>query len=283
MTMDIQTLLETIKAYNPDANLDRIRRAYELANAAHASQTRSTGEPYITHSLQVAQTLADLHLDEETIIAAFLHDVPEDTTVPLETIQKEFGDPVAKLVDGVTKLSGLRLGLEQTHAESLRKMFMAMAEDIRVVLIKLADRLHNMQTLYGLPPEKQRRIARETMEIFAPLANRLGMYNIRRELEDLALKYLEPTKYTEIENLLLEDKDDQQAYITQTISILRDRLAQESISPLEIAGRPKHIYSIYNKMVRKGRDLEKIVLARAVDLHLRKRVLVYGNKTVVFD
>jgi RelA/SpoT family (p)ppGpp synthetase len=264
MTMDIQTLLETIKAYNPDANLDRIRRAYELANAAHASQTRSTGEPYITHSLQVAQTLAELYLDEETIIAAFLHDVPEDTTVPLETIQKEFGDPVAKLVDGVTKLSGLRLGLEQTHAESLRKMFMAMAEDIRVVLIKLADRLHNMQTLYGLPPEKQRRIARETMEIFAPLANRLGMYNIRRELEDLALKYLEPTKYKEIESLLLEDKDDQQAYITQTISILRDRLAQENISPLEIAGRPKHIYSIYNKMVRKGRDFDQIYDIRAI-------------------
>ena len=262
--MDIQTLLETIKAYNPDANLDRIRRAYELANAAHASQTRSTGDPYITHSLQVAQTLAELYLDEETIIAAFLHDVPEDTTVPLETIQKEFGDPVAKLVDGVTKLSGLRLGLEQTHAESLRKMFMAMAEDIRVVLIKLADRLHNMQTLYGLPPEKQRRIARETMEIFAPLANRLGMYNIRRELEDLALKYLEPTKYKEIESLLLEDKDDQQAYITQTISLLRDRLAQENISPLEIAGRPKHIYSIYNKMVRKGRDFDQIYDIRAI-------------------
>jgi GTP pyrophosphokinase len=264
MTMDIQTLLETIKAYNPDANLDRIRRAYELANAAHASQTRSTGEPYITHSLQVAQTLADLYLDEETIIAAFLHDVPEDTTVPLETIQKEFGDPVAKLVDGVTKLSGLRLGLEQTHAESLRKMFMAMAEDIRVVLIKLADRLHNMQTLYGLPPEKQRRIAHETMELFAPLANRLGMYNIRRELEDLALKYLEPTRYKEIESLLLEDNDDQQAYIIQTISILRDRLAQESISPLEIAGRPKHIHSIYNKMVRKGRDFDQIYDLRAI-------------------
>jgi len=262
--MDIQTLLETIKAYNPDANLDRIRRAYELANAAHASQTRSTGEPYITHSLQVAQTLADLYLDEETIIAAFLHDVPEDTTVPLETIQKEFGDPVAKLVDGVTKLSGLRLGLEQTHAESLRKMFMAMAEDIRVVLIKLADRLHNMQTLYGLPPEKQRRIAHETMELFAPLANRLGMYNIRRELEDLALKYLEPTRYKEIESLLLEDNDDQQAYIIQTISILRDRLAQESISPLEIAGRPKHIHSIYNKMVRKGRDFDQIYDLRAI-------------------
>jgi GTP pyrophosphokinase len=262
--MDIQTLIETIKSYNPDANLERIRRAYELANAAHAPQTRSTGDPYITHSLAVAHTLTELYLDEDTIIAALLHDVPEDTDVPLEPLRKEFGEPVAKLVDGVTKLSGLRLGLEQTHAESLRKMFMAMAEDARVVLIKLADRLHNMRTLYALRPEKQRRIARETMEIFAPLANRLGMYNIRRELEDLALKYLEPDRYKEIEDLLLEDKNDQQAYITEAIAILRERLAKENIYPFEMGGRPKHIYSIYNKMVRKGRDFDQIYDIRAI-------------------
>ncbi|MEW5719522.1 MAG: bifunctional (p)ppGpp synthetase/guanosine-3',5'-bis(diphosphate) 3'-pyrophosphohydrolase [Chloroflexota bacterium] len=262
--MDIQTLLEKIKSYNPEANLARVRRAYELANAAHAPQTRSTGEPYITHSLQVAHTLTELYLDEDTIIAALLHDVPEDTTVPLETLRKEFGEQVAKLVDGVTKLSGLRLGLEQTHAESLRKMFMAMAEDARVILIKLADRLHNMQTLYALRPDKQRRIARETMEIFAPLANRLGMYNIRRELEDLSLKYLEPDKHKEIENLLLEDQADQQTYIAETIKLLRDRLAEEKIFPLEIGGRPKHIYSIYNKMIRKGRDFDQIYDIRAI-------------------
>jgi GTP pyrophosphokinase len=212
----------------------------------------------------VAYTLTELYLDEDTIIAALLHDVPEDTTVPLETIRKEFGEQVAKLVDGVTKLSDLRLGLEQTHAESLRKMFMAMAEDARVVLIKLADRLHNMRTLHALRPEKQRRIARETMEIFAPLANRLGMYNIRRELEDLALKYLEPDKYKEIDDLLLEDKNDQQAYITNTIATLRARLAEEKIFPLEIGGRPKHIYSIYNKMIRKGRDFDQIYDIRAI-------------------
>ncbi len=263
-TMEIETLLEQIKAYNPEADLTRLRRAYDLAAAAHAGQTRATGEPYVAHALQTASILADFHLDEDTLIAALLHDVPEDTSVPLATIQKEFGDAVARLVDGVTKLSGLRLGMEQTHAESLRKMFLAMAEEIRVVLIKLADRLHNMRTLYAIPPEKQRRIARETMEIFAPLANRLGMYNLRRELEDLAFKHLEPEKFKEIETLLAEDKDDQQAYIQQTIAILRERLAQEGITPVEMSGRPKHIYSIYDKMVRKGRDFDQIYDIRAI-------------------
>jgi GTP pyrophosphokinase len=262
--MDLQTLLAQVQSYNPEANGDRIQRAYDLASAAHAEQTRSTGDPYVTHSLEVAGILADLHLDEDTIVAALLHDVPEDTNVPLETIQKEFGDQVAQLVDGVTKLSGLRLGMEQTHAESLRKMFMAMAEEIRVVLIKLADRLHNMRTLYALPPDKQRKIARETMEIFAPLANRLGMYNIRREMEDLALKHLEPDKYKEIETLLAEDKDDKQAYIQQAIAILRKWLAQEGITPHDISGRPKHMYSIYTKMVRKGRDFDQIYDIRAI-------------------
>lgn len=262
--MDLQTLLAQIQTYNPTFNRARLERAYALACQAHSAQTRSTGDPYISHCLAVAHTLAELHLDEDALIAALLHDVPEDTAVPLETIQREFGESVAKLVDGVTKLSGLRLGLEQTHAESLRKMFLAMAEDIRVVLIKLADRLHNMRTLYALAPQKQRRIARETMEIFAPLANRLGMYTIRRELEDLALQYLEPEKYTEIFNLLQQDHDDQQAYITQAIDFLRDRLAEEKIFPVEMVGRPKHIYSIYNKMVRKGRDFDQIYDIRAI-------------------
>ncbi len=262
--MDIQELLAKIRAYNPEADLGRIQRAYDLACRAHGGQTRSTGDPYITHSFQVAGILADLCLDEDTLVAALLHDVPEDTHVPLETIQKEFGDQVATLVDGVTKLSGLRLGMEQTQAESLRKMFMAMAEEIRVVLIKLADRLHNMRTLYAIPPDKQRRIARETMEIYAPLANRLGMYNLRRELEDLSLKHLEPTKFQEIETLLAEDKDDKQAYIQQAITILRERLVEEGVTPREMSGRPKHIYSIYDKMIRKGRDFDQIYDIRAI-------------------
>ncbi len=263
-TVTIDALLAQVQKYNPKADLARIRRAYDLAASAHATQMRSTGDPYITHCLAVASILADLYLDEDSIVAGLLHDVPEDTAVPLETIQEQFGDEVAKRVDGVTKLSGLRLGMEQSQAESLRKMFMAMAEEIRVVLIKLADRLHNMRTLYARPPDKQRKIARETMEIYAPLANRLGIYTIRRELEDLSLKYLEPDKYKEIETLLADDKDDQQAYIAQAITILSERLAQEGIHPLDMRGRPKHIYSIYEKMVRKRRDFSQIYDIRAI-------------------
>lgn len=262
--MDFPELVTKIQSYNPTANIERIQRAYDLAFRAHDGTMRSTGDPYITHCVEVANILADLYLDEDTLVAALLHDVPEDTNVPLETIQKEFGDKVAELVDGVTKLSGLRLGMEQTQAESLRKMFMAMAEEIRVVIIKLADRLHNMRTLFARPPDKQRKIARETMEIYAPLANRLGMYNIRRELEDLSLKYIEPDEYHKIETLLADDKDDKQAYIQQTITILKDRLAQENIHPIEISGRPKHIYSIYSKMQRKARDFDQIYDIRAI-------------------
>ncbi len=262
--MEFTALLAKIQSYNPNADLERVQRAYDLAFRAHEGIMRSTGDPYITHCVEVANILADLYLDEDTLVAALLHDVPEDTDVPLETIQKQFGDKVAEMVDGVTKLSGLRLGMEQTQAESLRKMFMAMAQELRVVIIKLADRLHNMRTLFARPPDKQRKIARETMEIYAPLANRLGMYNIRRELEDLSFKYLEPEQFDEIENLLADDKDDKQAYIQQTIAIMRDRLAQENITPREISGRPKHIYSIYNKMNRKGRDFDQIYDIRAI-------------------
>ncbi|MBI3740688.1 MAG: bifunctional (p)ppGpp synthetase/guanosine-3',5'-bis(diphosphate) 3'-pyrophosphohydrolase [Chloroflexi bacterium] len=262
--MDIQTLVKQAQAYNAQLDADRLERAYELARAAHQGQKRATGEPYIQHSLETARILADLHFDEDTLIAALLHDVPEDTTTTLETIRDQFGDKVAKMVDGVTKLSQLRLGLEETKAESLRKMFFAMAEEIRVVIIKLADRLHNMRTLAALRPDKQKRIALETLEIFAPLANRLGIYTIRRELEDLALKHLEPEKYKELEHLLADDKDDQHSYIKQAIAILQDRLKQENVPVLEITGRPKHIYSIHKKMQRKGRDFSQIYDLRAV-------------------
>ncbi len=263
-TTGLQTLFGQIQAYNPNADLGRITRAYELAAGAHDGQMRSTGDPYISHSLTVASILAELYLDEDTIVAGLLHDVPEDTNISLDAIREQFGENVATLVDGVTKLAQLRFGMEQAEAESLRKMFMAMAEEIRVVLIKLADRLHNMRTLYALPADKQRKIARETMEIFAPLANRLGIYNVRRELEDLSLRYLDPEKYKEIDTLLAEDKDDSQAYITQAITILREHLAKEGVQPPEISGRPKHIYSIYSKMRRKARDFSQIYDLRAI-------------------
>lgn len=260
---DLELLVAFVKSYNPELDTTRIERAYELARAAHEGQKRATGEPYLVHVVSTAKILADLYMDEATIIAGLLHDVPEDTEVTEEEIRDQFGDEVATLVDGVTKLSQLRLGAEQVEAESLRKMFLAMAEDIRVVLIKLADRLHNMRTLYALPPEKQKKIARETLEIFAPLANRLGIYNMRRELEDLSLKYLDPVKYAEIEQLLADDRDDRHSFIGQAITILKDKFAQENIQA-EITGRPKHIFSIYKKMLNKQRDFEHIYDIRAI-------------------
>lgn len=260
---DLELLLAYVKTYNPDLDTGRIERAYAVAEAAHAGQMRASGEPYVTHPLATAKILADLYMDQDTIIAGLLHDVPEDTKVTLEELREQFGDDVAQLVDGVTKLSQLRYGKDQVEAESLRKMFMAMAEDIRVVLIKLADRLHNMRTLSYKSPEKQIKIARETLEIFAPLANRLGIYNIRRELEDLSLKYLEPAKFDEIEEFLSDDKDDSHSYIGQAITQLREKLATENVKA-EISGRPKHIYSIYKKALAKQRELSNIYDIRAI-------------------
>lgn len=268
---DLEFLVALVKTYSPEMDTSRIERAYALASAAHAGQTRATGEPYVTHPLATAKILADMYMDEPSIVAALLHDVPEDTSVTLDEICNEFGDEITQLVDGVTKLSKLRYGKDQVEAESLRKMFLAMAEDIRVVLIKLADRLHNMRTLGALSPEKQDKIARETLEIFAPLANRLGIYNIRRELEDLSLKYLQPEQYHEIEHLLADDRDDRHSYIGQAITMLRERLSHEEIKA-DITGRPKHIYSIYTKMIAKRRDFEHIYDIRAV------RVLVESVK-----
>jgi RelA/SpoT family (p)ppGpp synthetase len=260
---DLELLVALVHSYLPELNTERIERAYEVAAAAHAGQTRASGEAYVTHPLATAKILADLYMDEDTLVAGLLHDVPEDTPVTLEELRAQFGDDVANLVDGVTKLSQLRYGKDQVEAESLRKMFLAMAEDIRVVLIKLADRLHNMRTLGALKRDKQIKIARETLEIYAPLANRLGIYNIRRELEDLSLKYLDPERFDEIEALLADDRDDRYSYIGQAITQLREHLAQEGVVA-EITGRPKHIYSIYKKMLAKRRDFEHIYDIRAI-------------------
>lgn len=260
---DLELLIALVHSYAPDLNAERLERAYQVAADAHAGQTRASGEPYVTHPLATAKILADLYMDEDTIVAGLLHDVPEDTQVTCEELRAQFGDDVANLVDGVTKLSQLRYSKEQVEAESLRKMFLAMAEDIRVVLIKLADRLHNMRTLGSLRREKQIKIARETLEIYAPLANRLGIYNIRRELEDLSLKYLEPDKFCEIEELLADERDEHHSYIGEAITQLRERLAQDGVTA-EITGRPKHIYSIYKKMLAKRRDFEHIYDIRAI-------------------
>jgi len=279
MTLDalIQKTLENF----PQADPDLIRRAYALAEEAHAGQYRASGELYVMHPLATALILAEMRLDPVTIAAALLHDVPEDTAVSLERIQKEFGPEVTQLVNGVTKLSAIEWGsLEQGEAESLRKMFLAMAEDVRVVLIKLADRLHNMRTLDALLPASRKRVASETLEIFAPLANRLGIWNIKSELEDLAFKHLEPDKYQELAALVAEQGPAREAYVQQVVAVLQTKLREEGLRA-HISGRPKHIYSIYKKMQEKGRDFGQIYDVRAVRIIVDDTADCYATLGIV--
>lgn len=268
---DLDAWLQDIAADRTPAEIAFIRRACLLAQQAHAGQMRLSGEPFLQHSLAVAKILADLRLDPETIAAAILHDVVEDTRIKLEDIERDFGHRVALLVDGVTKMAVIqefrgeteRTRKDHAQAESLRKMLLAMAEDVSVVLIKLADRLHNMRTLDALPEEKQKRIARETMDIFAPLANRLGIWQLKWELEDLAFRYLEPSAYRQISEHLAERLSDREQYIARFVGTLSEALKQANIEA-DISGRPKHIYGIWRKMSRKGRDFERIYDVRAV-------------------
>jgi GTP pyrophosphokinase len=268
-THTIEEVVTEAVRHRPNANVGLIQRAYEAATEAHAGQVRSSGEPYITHPVEVAHYLARLQLDPETIAAALLHDVPEDTDISLADIERRFGREVARLVDGVTKLGkfGSARSMEEQQAENIRKMFMAMAEDVRVVIIKLADRLHNMRTLQFLPAEKQARIARQTMEIYAPLAHRLGMWQIKWELEDLAFKYLQPEKYRQLVDMLTDRRRARESFVNKSIGILRKELSKVGITA-EISGRPKHLYSIHKKMERKGAEFGEIY-----DLHAI-RVLV---------
>lgn len=258
MFVDLEELKQQIKSYQPDADLKLLEDTYQFAAVAHRGQKRRSGEDYITHPLNVAAILAELQLDVVTLAAALLHDVVEDTPVSLDTIKELFGDEVGLLVDGVTKLSRLECKTkEEQQAETLRKMFLAMAQDIRVILIKLADRLHNMRTLKHHPPEKQKEIARETLEIFAPLAHRLGIFRLKWELEDQALRYLEPERYYELVNSINMKRKEREEYIQQVVNILGEKLAEGGIKA-DIQGRPKHFYSIYNKMVKQGKELSEI-------------------------
>ncbi len=269
---DVRAWLTAIETTRNDTEIQLIRRASELSQRAHEGQTRISGEPYFLHSLAVANILAELNLDAETVSAAMLHDVVEDTDITLEDIQQQFGDAVAQLVDGVTKMdiiSTLRGGedtkqqKEHMQSENLRKMLLAMAEDVRVVLIKLADRLHNMRTLSALRPEKQRRIARETMDIFAPLANRLGIWQVKWELEDLSFRYLNPSAYKQIAAKLAERRVAREQYIEQFVTRLQQELDQAGVKA-DVHGRAKHIYGIWKKMQRKQQEFHQIYDVRAV-------------------
>jgi GTP pyrophosphokinase len=250
--------------------LELICRAYDQAVAAHDGQMRASGEPYVIHCVEVGHMLADLGLDHHTVAAGLLHDIVEDTDWTVEEVGARFGQEVASLVDGVTKLSYIdtmrQMGtrdVEKQEAESLRKMFLAMAEDVRVVLIKLADRLHNMRTLGSLAPEKRERIARETLEIYAPLANRLGIWQVKWELEDLGLRHYKPETYYHIAELIDERREAREEYIQHVVAELQARLRLEGIAA-DVIGRPKHIYSIYRKMQRKDIEFDQVYDVRGL-------------------
>lgn len=256
--VEFKHLIDTIHTYLPKAPCDDVTKAYNRAEEAHKDQRRVSGEPYILHPLAVAQILADMKIDTTTITASLLHDVVEDTSYTLDDIKKMFGKEVAFLVDGVTKLSRLNYRTkEDQQLNSMRKMFLAMAKDVRVVVIKLADRLHNMRTLRYMRSDKQKRIAQETLEIFAPLAHRLGIFNIKWELEDLSFRYLEPDKYYDLVDQMKQKRHVREEIVNEAIDVLKKALDEAHIH-CEINGRPKHFYSIYKKMKKDNRDLSQV-------------------------
>lgn len=256
--MGIEQLLAKASTYVKENDLKRIREAYEFADQAHYGQVRKSGEPYILHPLAVADILVNMQMDTTSIIAALLHDVVEDTTVSLETVHEKFGATCAMIVDGLTKLEKIKFKSKEEHQnENYRKMFVAMAQDIRVILIKLADRLHNMRTLKHQSEEAQRRIADETLEIFCPIAHRLGISAIKWEMEDIALRYLNPQQYYRIVNLMQKKRAEREQYLSDVIASVGEKLQEMGIDG-DISGRPKHIYSIYKKMTVKSKQFNEI-------------------------
>src|SRR6187549_1529291 len=254
----VEELIAEVEAYNPDVDKELLRRSFEYAERAHAGQTRRSGEEFIHHPLGVARICAELHLDEQTIAAGLLHDVIEDTEADVEELRAEFGDEIAQLVEGVTKLTRISFqSREQAEAENYRKMIVAMAQDVRVILIKLADRLHNMRTIEYLGKQKQVQKAKETLEVYAPLAHRLGIHALKWELEDLSFQILHPRKYAEIKAMVADRRADRESQVDQAATILTLELEKADI-PATISGRAKHFYSIYDKMAKKGREFNEI-------------------------
>ena len=276
-----QDLVKTIHKYHPSDDISMIEKAYKVAAEAHKDQKRKSGEPYIIHPLCVAIILADLEMDKETIAAGLLHDVVEDTVMTLDELTKEFGPEVAFLVDGVTKLGKIEyISKEDRQIENYRKMFLAMERDIRVVLIKLADRLHNMRTMKYMPVHKQQSISRETLEIYAPLAHRLGIYTIKWELEDLAFRYMEPDIYYDLVEQVKIKRREREDMINEAMTTLKDAVEKAGIR-CEIQGRPKNFYSIHKKMLRDHKQLSEIYDLLAIRVLVDTVKDCYGTLGIV--
>lgn len=256
--MPSEKLFEIVKKNKPHANLDLLEKAFEFAEKAHLNKKRANGEPYVNHAIQTAITLAELGLDDITIAAGLLHDVPEDTDIKLEDIEKKFGKEIAELVMRVTKLGTIKYRGMERYIENLRKMFIAMAEDVRVIFIKFADRLHNLKTLSALPKEKQLRIARETLEIYVPIASRLGMSEIKGRLENLSFGYVYPEEHNKLNDLISKQYKYRLELLDNINKILTKELKAAHIEVLSIKGRTKHLYSMYKKLLRHNREILKI-------------------------
>ena len=273
---DIDQLVKRVQSYNPDADVDLVCRAYEFSAKAHEGQTRRSGEPYLQHPLAVAGVLTSLRSDVPAIVAGLLHDTVEDTLATPEVIEQEFGKDIARLVDGVTKIGKIQFrNYEEKQAENFRKMVLSMADDIRVVLIKLADRLHNMRTLEHLHEVKRQQIAQETMEIYAPLANRLGIGWLKNELEDLCLKYLKPDVYGTLKLRVAKRDGERQEYIEEVIRIVGEALIKETLAG-EVQGRPKHLYGIYQKMERQSISFEEVYDLTAIRIITDSKMNCYA-------
>lgn len=261
----LEQLLDHVRRLQGTTDVSLVERAFLFAERAHRGQTRDSGEAFLQHPLEVACILASMELDVVTVAAGLLHDVLEDTDVTGEQLEAAFGPDVVRLVDGVTKLTRIPFqSKEEQQAQSLRKMFLAMAEDLRVVIIKLVDRLHNMRTLKALTPERQTKIAKETLEIYTPLAHRLGMWSLKWEMEDLALRYLDPDGYYNLAGRIAKKREEREGEIEEVVASLEEHLQELNVKGARLQGRPKHLYSIYQKMREQGCDLSEIYDLMAV-------------------
>ena len=265
----IDGLCERLRTLHPQANTDLVRRAYTFAEEAHRGQKRSSGEPYIIHPLATAYTLADMNLEESIIAAALLHDVPEDTERTSEDVERAFGPDIPSMIAGITKLGKIKYRGMDRYIENLRKMFLAMAADVRVVFIKFADRLHNLQTLDHVPPKKQYRIALESLEIYAPIANRLGMGDMKGRIEDAAFKYIYPKEFEWVSSLARATRETKEEYVQNVMETTRRLMKQMNVHDFEVQGRAKHLYSLYKKLLKNDRNISRIYDLIAVRVVVR--------------